>query len=167
MIEQFTEIDGVLINDAQFLFRSARWAGDAKTTFKANIRSMMSSGQSGILAASITSSLTKRGGMIERASFRFHQYGIDMAYGVGKGYIHTPFGVVRGMRTDRHRKTKGKKDKGVFTMVSGGAINRKPIDWFDAELPEIVETFADLIAEYYGDKYLINNDAVTRLKISK
>jgi hypothetical protein len=167
MIEQKTTIDGVVIDDAKFLLRSARWASNSKNIFKSNINSMMSAKQTGVLAASVSSSLKRKGGMIERASFGFHQYGIDMAYGVGKGYIHMPFGVVRGARTDRHRKTKGKKDKGIFTMVGGGAINRKPIDWFDSELPAIVETFADLISEYYGDKYLINNDAVNRLKISK
>ncbi|MFZ4411992.1 MAG: hypothetical protein ACOYOV_02830 [Bacteroidales bacterium] len=167
MREQYTTIDGVIINDAEFQTRAARWANYSRTRFMNNIKNKMSAKQSGVLLKSVKYSFLKRGGMIERASFSFHQYGIDMAYGVGKGYIHTSFGVVRGMRTDRHRKTKGKKDKGLFSLVGGSAINRKAVDWFDAELPSMVSKFADLISEYYGDKFLINEDTVTRLKIAK
>ncbi|MEI6697316.1 MAG: hypothetical protein WCO13_14775, partial [Bacteroidota bacterium] len=93
--------------------------------------------------------------------------GIFMAYGVGKGYVHTPLGVIRGMRSNAYTKTKGRKDKGLFTPMGNGLINRKPVDWFDSDIPAAVESFANLITEYYGDKYLINNDTVTRLSIHK
>jgi hypothetical protein len=47
MIEQKTTIDGVVIDDAKFLLRSARWASNSKNIFKSNINSMMSAKQTG------------------------------------------------------------------------------------------------------------------------
>jgi len=165
--EQIIELDGRVINEGEFNQKAMQWTLSVKNVFKANIKGKMSSKQTGELLSSVRSRISKQGGMLNQIGFDFHRYGVFMAYGVGRGYVHTPGGVIRGMRPDSHRKSHGIEGKGQFTAYGSGPLRRKPIDWFDSELPENVEKLADLIVEYYGDMYLINNDTVSRLSIAK
>ncbi len=165
--EQTIELDGKIINEGEFNQRTMQWTMDVRSIFKANIKGKMSAKQTGELLSSVKSRISKSGGMLNRIGFDFHRYGVFMAYGVGRGYVHTPGGVIRGMRSDAHRKSKGREGKGQFSLYGSGPLRRKPVDWFDSELPENVEKLADLIMEYYGDMYLINKDTVTRLSIEK
>ena len=160
---QVTEIDGKLINEGEFNEKAQAWAIKLKRNFKSNIKSGAKNSR-GILEKSITSSLSKRQGVLNRISFGFYRYGVFVAYGVGRGYIHTSAGVVRGRRTEQYHK-KHRQDKSMFVAYGSGAVKREPIDFFNSELDKNIDELADLITEYYGDKYILADNALARLKI--
>lgn len=63
-------------------------------------------------------------------------------------------------------KTNGVATKSGKRASGNVRIRRSMSDWFHAPLERNIDAFADLVADYYGDKYLVNfsklgaNDAV-------
>ena len=76
-------------------------------------------------------------GDIERVSFNFPLHGIFIEYGVGRGQP-------------------GEKSTKKASSHPKNYIRRKMSDWFDAPLDKNTEKLADIAAEYYGDKILLN-----------
>ena len=163
MIEQYTEIEGVLINDTEFKQQIILWQMHVSNLFRNNLRSMFSAKQKNVLEKSVKHSLKlDRLSNLERISFEFYRYGIFLAYGVGRGYIHTSGGVIRGMRNSKSKKARSSKTNGKYKPITG-AIKRKPVDWFDNTVGENQDKFADIVANYYGDTFLVNT-STSRIK---
>lgn len=93
--------------------------------------------------------LRKHYGDVDGVCFRMPVHGIFREYGVGNGQPR------HGVATKSGRKA----SQNVY-------IRRSMSDWFHAPLERNIDAFADLVADYYGDKYLVNfrklsaNDAV-------
>ena len=159
-----TEIEGQEINKRIFELEATDWAKIVNNEFKSNIKSMMPN-ESGSLARSVKNkNLMNKEDLIENVSFEFYRSGIFQAYGVGKGYIHTEMGVVRGHKT-KNSKAKHSKNTTAFVpsnFLSKG-IKRKPVDWFDTVVESKIGGLADLVTEYFGDKYVLAAAAGTRI----
>lgn len=164
-VEQFTEIDGKVINDSEFNSRAKGWSVVLSRKMKQNISDGAKSAQSkGKLKESINSRYNLQQGVIYRIGFGFFRYGVFRAYGVGKGYINTPYGIIRGHRTVEYYK-KNRKNKNLFVAYGYGGIKRKPLDWFDSEIKDNIDALADIVAEYYGDKYVVDKKVLNQLTI--
>lgn len=93
--------------------------------------------------------LRKHYGDVDGVSFRMPVHGIFREYGVGNGQPR------HGVATKSGKRASGNV-----------RIRRSMSDWFHAPLERNIDAFADLVADYYGDKYLVNfsklgaNDAV-------
>lgn len=95
------------------------------------------------LAQSISYGLRKRNGETYRIRFSFERHGVFLHYGVGRGYVKSGTGVSRGVRD-------GKKTY----LAKNARIHRNPIDWFDKELDNNMNSLADIAVEYHGDEVL-------------
>ena len=91
--------------------------------------------------------LRKRYGDLEAVSFKMPVHGIFRTYGVGNGQPRN------GVAT--------KSGKAASHTVY---LKRTMSDWFHAPLERNVEALGDLVADYYGDKVLVE---FKRLDINK
>ncbi len=82
--------------------------------------------------------LRKRYGDLEAVSFRMPVHGIFREYGVGNGQPR------HGAATKSGRAASGK----IY-------IRRTPSDWFHNPLERNIDALGDLVADYYGDKVLV------------
>jgi hypothetical protein len=39
------------------------------------------------------------------------------------------------------------------------------LDWFDSEIKDNIDGLADIVAEFYGDSYVVNNKVLNQLTI--
>jgi hypothetical protein len=164
-VEQLTEINGTVVNESEFNSRAKGWSVKLSRNMRQNIASGANSSQSkGKLRESIKSNYSFQQKVIYRVGFGFERYGIFRAYGVGKGYIHSPYGVIRGRRTAEYYK-KSRKNKSQFVAYGKGGMNRSPLDWFDSEIKDNIDGLADIVAEFYGDSYVVNNNVLNQLTI--
>ena len=165
MAEQYTEINGVLIDDKEFQTEVDFWAYAVTKEMKAEIVSLMPH-QSHALANSVKPRIIKKGGNIQNVSIGFYRSGIFQAYGVGKYLIHTKAGVIRG-RKHEYAKTKTKLNKFSAGFASynpgAGALNRKPKDWFDTLISNRVGILSDLVSSYYGDVFILAASAGSKI----
>lgn len=83
--------------------------------------------------------LRKHYGEVDGVSFRMPVHGIFREYGVGNGQPR------HGVATKSGKRASGNV-----------RIRRSMSDWFHAPLERNIDAFADLVADYYGDKYLVN-----------
>jgi len=155
--EQFTEINGVVIDDREFQYEVGFWAYGVTRDMKADIVSMMPH-QSHALANSVKPRIIKKGGYIQNVSIGFYRSGIFQAYGVGKYLIHTSGGVVKG-RKKVYAKMIRKNSRNITGFAaynsSSSPITRKPKDWFDTLVVDRTDILADLVESYYGDKFVL------------
>ena len=165
MAEQYTEINGVLIDDKEFQTEVDFWAYAVTKEMKAEIVSLMPH-QSHALANSVKPRIIKKGGNIQNVSIGFYRSGIFQAYGVGKYLIHTKAGVIRG-RKKEYAKAKTKKNKiaSGFAAYNPGSssISRKPKDWFDTLVSNRVGILSDLVSSYYGDVFILAASAGSKI----
>ncbi len=158
-----TEIEGQDVNMRVFELESMGWANQVKDEFRSNIKSMMPH-ESGELSRSVKPKLILKEENVQNVSFEFYRSGIFQAYGVGKGYIHTEMGVMRGHKS-KNSKAKHSKNATSFapSNVSSKGIMRKPVDWFDSIVENKIGSLADLVSVYFGDKYVLAAAAGTRI----
>lgn len=162
-----TEIDGRVVNESEFNQKARGWGLMIKSRMRQNIANGANSKQSsGKLRDSVQASVGKQHGVVNKLGFKFEKYGIFRAYGVGRGYIHTSAGVIRGHRTKDYYKG-NKKSKSQFVAYGTGGIKRSPLDWFDTEIVDNIDNLADIVAEFYGDKMLVNKEQVKTYLINK
>lgn len=111
------------------------------------------------LADSFDYKTDKQYGEVDRIGFAFARHGVFVQKGVGRGYVMQNGFVTRGYKKKIGRN---KHDKRTSFIASGGAINRKPVDWFNGPLTPDIENLADIVAGHYADR-IIN---ATHLKIN-
>lgn len=107
-----------------------------------------------------------------KVAFRFERYGVFRAYGVGRGYIREGGRIMRGQRVvginNLYQSKKWSSE--ALQMLKRGYTNkevrerkrwnetavvkRKPLDWLDHHVDERINTLADYVQEYYGDRAL-------------
>jgi len=163
--EILTEINGKVVNESDFNREAKAWNYRISRRMRENVVTGANSAQSkGKLRDSIKPNFSIRQNVIHRVGFGFERYGIFRAYGVGKGYIHTTYGLVRGHRTAEYYK-KSRKNKSQFVLYGRGGINRTPLDWFDSEITDNIDQLADIVAEFYGDSFVVNTNVLNQLTI--
>ncbi|MFZ4412920.1 MAG: hypothetical protein ACOYOV_07540 [Bacteroidales bacterium] len=162
-------INGRTVSLTEFNTLTAAWAVKVKRFFAQNIKTEMSKEQSGKLLRSLTYYLKKSDGKINTVAFGFERYGVFQHYGVGRGYIHTPAGVIRGRRPGKKEKlyAKAKNRSMDFVAYGSGSIKRTPIDWFDGTVVNNISELADLVQEFFGDQCLLDQKSVAKMKITK
>ena len=159
-----TVFEGNAINQELFEIEAKKWSKEVASLFKASIKQDMPD-QSGSLAKSVKPKLIMKYDMVENVSFEFWRSGVFKAYGVGNGWIHTPMGVVKGMKSSQSKLTKKANTSpkpGQFSHLKKG-IGRKPIDWFDTTVETNIGSLSDLVSIYFGDKYVMAASAGTRI----
>ncbi len=87
-----------------------------------------------------------------------------MQKGVGRGYIQVGGAVMRGFRTGKIVKDMAKaKNRSVAEKtVTGGAINRKPVDWFNSILEQAMPEFIHKITTINANAVI--NEISMRIK---
>lgn len=122
-----------------------------------------------------------------KVAFKFLQYGVFRAYGVGRGYILVNGIPVRGYRIrslkDIREKrynaaamelanrgyTKAQINRSKYAYDNDGrAVVRTPLDWIDRHVTISIPVLADAVQHYYGDaalRQLVNE--LTKSKIIK
>lgn len=89
--------------------------------------------------------------------FKFNRYGVYVAYGVGRGWIHENGSVVKGKRTVKKTELtyqllkRGYTKKEISQMSFEGEKKRKPVDWFDSVLDDRIEDLGTIASQYYSD----------------
>lgn len=162
-----TEIDGRVVNESEFNQKARGWGLMIKSRMRQNIANGANSKQSsGKLKESIKCSFGSQHSVLNRIGFQFERYGVFRAYGVGRGYVNSPYGLIRGYRTAYYYK-KHRKNKSQFVAYGTGGINRTPLDWFDTEIVDNIDKLADIVAEFYGDKLLVNREKLNNYLINK
>ena len=141
-----------LMTDSEFQQRTKKWANGVRTLASSNA-SAFTKGKTGVrtykkgryagttegkLKSKLRVTLKKRYGDLEAVSFKMPVHGIFREYGVGNGQ-------------PRH---------GVATKSGKAAshkiyIKRTTSDWFHNPLERNIEVLGDLVADYYGDKVLV------------
>lgn len=90
-----------------------------------------------MLRDKVAASMHRTDGSVDSVSFKIPVHGIFREYGVGNGQP----------RDGRHSSQK---------RARSTYIRRSPSDWLHDPIERNIGKFADLVAEYYGDRYLIN-----------
>ena len=122
------------------------WAPKVRTRLKSNALVLLPDGKDKNsvirgnrtemkLAASITSKVKKEFGIVDRISFNFERHGVFVHKGVGRGYKISGGTVVR--------VAKGKE-----------TTSRKPVEWFNPVLEQMLPELADRLAEVNADAVL-------------
>lgn len=142
-----------LMSEEQFIAQVRQWADKVRAQARANAAAFPNGkkkahtyvkgryhGQTEYkLSSKVGYVLRKKSGDVERIRFQFPVHGIFRAYGVGNGQ-----------------------------PKSGGSsqsyIRRSPSDWMSDPLEQNTEALADIAADYYGDKMLINITQLGNMK---
>jgi len=105
------------------------------------------------LAESLNRKIYMDSGVAEGLSFKIERHGVFVQKGVGRGYIAQGGSVMRGFRTGKMVKDMAKaKNRSVAEKtVTGGAINRKPVDWFNSILEQAMPEFIHKITTINAD----------------
>lgn len=133
-------------------FNSAvsKWAKTVEAKAKGKL-SVLTSTYSGQLQRSVTAQLkySKEGFEVRSVNFKFANYGIYIAYGVGRGWNRS-------------------KDGSVQVTAKNSKKPRTPKDWLDSVIEENIQDLGDLVGEYYGDKAMKSLlEQFDRIKINK
>lgn len=159
---QYTEIEGVYIDDKDYKDDLDNWAHNREKAMRSNIKSMMPY-QKRELMGSVIPKLIMKDGYVTNVSFSFYRSGIFQAYGVGKGFIHTKMGIIRGRKSERATKNHTSNGSDFTSYGSGNGTKRKANDWFDTEVESNIQLLADVVVGYYGDKFVLSAAAGTRI----
>jgi hypothetical protein len=142
-----------LMTDEEFLREARAWADRVRAQAKAaaagfpkgkktathTYKTGLYAGKTeGKLRRNLTVKLRKRYGDLEALSFKMPVHGIFRTYGVGNGQPR------HGVAT--------KSGKAASQKVY---LKRSMSDWFYGPLERNEEALADLVADYYGDKVLV------------
>ena len=142
-----------LMTDDEFLRQAKAWADKVRAQSKA-AASTFTKGKKGAtrtyktgpyagktegrLRSKVRPVLRKRDGDLEAITFWMPVHGIFREYGVGNGQPR------HGVATKSGRAASSK----IY-------IKRTPSDWFHNPLEHNIDTLGDLVADYYGDKVLV------------
>ena len=145
-------MDEHLMTDEEFLRQAKAWADKVRAQSKA-AASTFTKGKKGAthtyktgryagktegrLRSKVGYVLRKRCGDLEAVSFKMPVHGIFREYGVGNGQPR------HGVAT--------KSGRAASTKV----YIRTPSDWFHNPLERNIDALGDLVADYYGDKVLV------------
>jgi hypothetical protein len=142
-----------LMTEEEFLRRAKQWADTVRRQAKAAAAGFPKGKQGathtyktgryagtteGKLKDKTTYKLRKRYGDLEALSFKMPVHGIFREYGVGNGQPRHGVATKSGRAASAHTYVK-----------------RSMSDWFYAPLERNVEALGDLVADYYGDKVLV------------
>ena len=125
------------------------WAKTVESAAKGKL-TVSTSTYSGELLKSIISSLkfSKEGFEARSVAFKFANYGVYIAYGVGRGW--------------------NRKDGVVYPTAKNSKKPRTPKDWLDSVIESNIQSLGDIVGEYYGDKAMQNLlEQFDRIKINK
>lgn len=145
-------MDEHLMTDEEFWQRAKAWADTVRRQAKANAAAFSKGKKSphtyktgryagqaeGKLKDKTGYVLRKRYGDLEAVSFKMPVHGIFREYGVGNGQPRNGVATKSGRSASQHTYVK-----------------RSMSDWFHNPLERNVEGLSDLVADYYGDKVLV------------
>lgn len=152
------------MTDEEFFARIKEWAGTVRHQAMANA-SGFSKGKSGPhtyikgrnaghtegkLIRKTSYMLRKRSGDLDAVSFKIPVHGIFREYGVGNGQPRNGVSAVKS----------GKAASGRVY------IKRTMSDWIHGPIERNIDKLADIVADYYGDKVLLNFQRMTANDIS-
>ncbi len=153
-----------LMTDEEFLRQAKAWADAVRRQAKANaaafpkgkkeathtyIKGRYAGKTEGRLKDKVGYVLRKRYGDLESVSFKIPVHGIFREYGVGNGQPRNGTATKSGKAASGH----------VY-------IKRSMSDWIHNPIDRGIENFADLVADYYGDKVLLNFHRLTANDVS-
>lgn len=152
-----------IMTTEDFLKQAKAWADGVRRQAKANAAGF-SKGKSGVhtyikgryagktekkLKDSVSATLRKRYGDLEAVSFKMPVHGIFREYGVGNGQPRHGVATKSGKAASQH----------VY-------IKRSMSDWIHNPIDRNFDNLADLVADYYGDKVLLNFQRLTANDVS-
>lgn len=154
-----------MITTEQYNQQAKKWSADVKKVLAASISTLSSKGK-GELLKSLAKKDALYYGEVRKITFQFERHGIFWFYGVGNGYVRMNGKVVRGHLPSKESKAYAKAKTRVTSKVLYGKedIHREPVDWFDSKIDASMPKLADIVAEYWGDKALLN---ASRMKIER
>lgn len=144
-----TEIQGKVITSDELYMQARSWANSVRAMAKNNASAFSDgkkksytytktskwhkSGETETkLSQSVSFKIKEKDGITDRIGFQFPRHGIFRAYGVGNG-----------------QSINGKQAKKIY-------IHRTVSDWIDQPIDDKTGKLADIAAEFYGDKAMIN-----------
>lgn len=112
------------------------------------------------LKDNLNAKIYKSYGVAEGVGIKIERHGVFLQKGVGRGYVMNAGTVTRGIKPGKDAKLYAKaKNRAVGTMVTGGGMNRHPVDWFNAILDAYVPELADKVTKINADA-VINDDHI-------
>ena len=153
-----TTINGTIMTDEQLFAAARKWANGVRRKAQSNAQ-MFSKGKKGPytysnegksrykgktekkLSDGMSYVIKKQYGDIDHVSFKIPIHGIFRALGVGNGQPSD-------MSADSEKSHKQKSYKTY--------IRRTKSDWVNKPIEDNLDGFATIIANYYGDKILLN-----------
>ena len=107
------------------------------------------------LTQSLNYRIGKEYGLVEYVGIRLERHGVFVHKGVGRGYIMENGVVKRGIRPDKQTKMYAKaKGRDAPVIASNAPIRRKPVEWFNPVLDQMMPELADKLAEINADAAL-------------
>jgi hypothetical protein len=145
-------LEPIEISTEEYNKRIAAWTTSTGMKIRAAIKSLTSKGK-GDLLRSLQGKNDRRFGDIDRIAYHFVRHGVFLHKGVGRGYIMSGGTVIRGYKPGKVMTAMAlNKNREVKPVILSGAINRKPIEWFNPVVQSSVEKLADIIAEMRADQ---------------
>lgn len=152
------------MTEEEFLRQAKAWADAVRRQAKANaaafpkgkkeathtyIKGSYAGKTEGKLKDKVGYVLRKRYGDLEAVSFKMPVHGIFREYGVGNGQPRNGTATKSGKEASRN----------VY-------IKRSMSDWIHNPIDRGIENLANLVADYYGDKVLLNFQRMTANDVS-
>lgn len=145
-------MDEHIITDQEYLQKVKQWAENVRRQAKENasaftkgkhsihtyIKGRYAGYSEGMLKNKLKSDFLQKYGDIYSVRFKMPVHGIFREYGVGNGQPRN------GVATKSGRKGSGK----IY-------VRRSMSDWFHGPLERNVGELADIVADYYGDRILV------------
>lgn len=145
---------GDIISPEKYNELARKWSESTRKLMLGNIATLTSSGK-GELLKSLRKKDTYYSGEIRKISYQFNQYGVFLQKGVGNGYIMMNGKVVRGRKKTKTEMSNTAKGDSSKVTYSSSEIKRQPKDWFNATIDFRMESLADIVHEYMGDKVML------------
>lgn len=145
-----TTTDARTMTTEEFNAAVHSWAKSVESQAKGKL-SVLTNTYTGELQKSMTATLkfSKEGFEVRSVSFKFANYGIYIAYGVGRGWNRS-------------------KDGSVVVTAKNSRKPRSPKDWLDSVIESNIPALGDIVGEYYGDQAMKSLlDQFDRIKINK
>ena len=141
-------IDGNVLSYDEMMAKAKRWAIGVRNEAKSRVaaftkgkstatRVYVSGKKKGYIEKKLTTvgyRVRSKDGDIDKVRFQFPLHGIFIEYGVGRGQPRNP-----------------KKRTAMMSY-----IRRQPVEWIDDPISRHIDEFADMVAEYSGDRMLVN-----------
>jgi hypothetical protein len=145
-------VDPRQISSDEYNERVAWWGTATGMKIRGAIKSLSSKGK-GELLRSFRNKTAKFYGEIDKISYVFERHGVFWHKGVGRAHMMTGGVVVRGYKPGKVLTAYAlAKNRVAKPMIVKGAINRKPVEWFNPIVEDNIEKLANMVAEMRADQ---------------